>query len=725
MQRQVGLLLIKLVWDLTSQTLCFSHSVSFHSAIVDKAEMSMMGLSRCQQDGSALSLGIKASLKRSLSRGSGTFKREQSLRGVSDTPMLCPCIVLSPNESEYLSCITEAVKDILTVTSWGARPLSSYPDVKSMLKDMFGSNLGLSPTKAPASQLTQDKLQALPGLAIEARPHPLPEGLSKPRTLSFNVMQHFIAMDSNASGQVSPDNEDDYNADDPLGILKGNFGGGFQSGAPRVGSFKGGSFRSRSVANPTLPPISPFEVIKRVLGELSLSLTHLGLSDQCIHVGISSLQRELEARCRQQYGNALRHQGLRPYVGHRDELALVGSFDQDNVLESAASFATSLPPDLLHRDIALLRDWAEDMAGPGGQRTSLTSGLLHFNLEALRSTLLPLTCRAFAGYMSKLASALTSSIKDLRQKLDKYIAVLKQRPANLDSFVQFIEETYKHLDDDGDIRLAVTSSKEQLSTLYEILHAAVPHSSIDDTRDSRSLSAGRSKTTPSPPLYLVANEPHQNRQQQEAATMEALSAATDGMIDLGGSLHATNVTARDARPVFQQWKQAQADVIRYQEECVAAREFYESSSSLMASHLKENLVEMEAESFRILSELRTGKSTSTTASTTDAKSELSRLDGSLSSLKSQLERFHAWMKLFGNQPGVKTILQEAESIVLCATSHLKSRSSFWSAASKWERALDQLYSKRCFQKSSNVASQLDNGCSDSEDEKVDYSKMVG
>jgi hypothetical protein len=415
-----------------------------------------------------------------------------------------------------------------------------------------------------------------------------------------------------------------------------------------------------------------------------------------LHPGVTSLQEELEARCRQQYGNALRHQGLRPYVGHRDDLALIGSFDRTNVMESAASFSMSLPPDSLQQDLVLLRDWAEDMAGPGGQRTSLVSGLLQFNYEILRSTLLPIVCKAYAGYMSKLASSLITSIKDLRQRIEKYIAVLKERPADLDSFVQFIEDTYQHLDDDGDLRLAVMTSKEQISTLYEILRSAVPQAA--GTFDDRLPSAGRSKISATPPFSLTSSETSQTRQQQDAASIAALSAATDGMIGAGGGINVTTVTARDARPVFQQWKQAQADISRYHDECLAAREFYESSSTLMASHLKTNIAKMETEASCILNELRMGKSTTSTLSPAEARNELARLNQNLVSLRFQLDKFHAWMKLFGNQPGIKNILLDTESMVVLASSHLESRTTFWKAAIQWEHALDSLYSRHCFQR---------------------------
>jgi hypothetical protein len=250
------------------------------SAAIDEAELAMLGLGRRQQDGPK-SLTMKASLKRSLSRGSGTFKREQSLRGMSDNPALSNCIVLSPNEADLLSSITEAIKDVLTVTSWGARPLSSYPDVKSMLRDMFGSNLGLglSPVKAPGTQLIQDTVLALPGpqpgvsLKINDK---LAHTPSKLRTLSFGVIHNFISSGAGETNVIAPmdfvDDDDGYNADDPLGILKGNFGGGFQSGS-RMASLRGGSsFRAPSAAILTQPPYSPFEVIKRVLGKAIMSL---------------------------------------------------------------------------------------------------------------------------------------------------------------------------------------------------------------------------------------------------------------------------------------------------------------------------------------------------------------------------------------------------------------------------------------------------------------------
>ena len=83
--------------------------------------------------------------------------------------------------------------------------------------------------------------------------------------------------------------------------------------------------------------------------QLILNLTSLYFS------GVSSLQAEIEARGRLQYGNALRHPGLRPYVGHKEELSLVGSFNLATIIESAASAAATLPPDSLHRDIVLLR----------------------------------------------------------------------------------------------------------------------------------------------------------------------------------------------------------------------------------------------------------------------------------------------------------------------------------------------------------------------------------
>lgn len=416
----------------------------------------------------------------------------------------------------------------------------------------------------------------------------------------------------------------------------------------------------------------------------------------------------------------MRHQGLRPYVGHRDELALIGSFDQAHVLESASTFAATLPPGSLHSDIILLRDWAEDMAGPGGQRSSLTSGLLQFNLEVLRSTLLPITCKAYAGYMSKIASSLTSSIKELREQVEKYIVMLRRRPSDLDSFVEFIEETYQHLDDNGDLRLAVITSKEQISSLYEVLRAAVPQ--VPSTFDDRSPSAGRLKQTQSLPLSIHVNETHHANQQQGAAAMSSLSAATGGMIGPGGAILVTNVTARDARPVFQQWKQAQSDINRYHDECLAAREFFESSSALMASHLKADLAEMETEASHILNDLRMGRSTSSQLSPTEAQFELIRLDENLSSLKTHLARFHAWMKLLGNQPGVKTILLETEEMVLCAATHLESRTSFWRAVAEWEHVLDRLHSKRCFGKGPQADLSSDN---DSEEENRSAKRWFG
>ena len=253
-----------------------------------------MGYTRRQQ-GAGASFS-KTSLRRSLSRGSGTFKREQSMRDASDVPLLSPCIIMSPTESELVACVSEAVKDILTVTAWGARALSSYPEVKAMLRDMFGKSLGLSPSKTPISQLTQDKLQTLPGLGGDdsvARDTTLSESPSKGnRTLSFNVDQRlhkFIdegRRDSNASASMplSPladaYEDDEFDADDPLGILKGKFGGGFQSSshsAPRVSSMRAGSLRNLSAANPSLPISSPFEVIKRVLGRSLGFTTRLSL----------------------------------------------------------------------------------------------------------------------------------------------------------------------------------------------------------------------------------------------------------------------------------------------------------------------------------------------------------------------------------------------------------------------------------------------------------------
>lgn len=246
------------------------------SAMIDMAEMSMMGLARRQQDGGPPMIQQRTSLKRTLSRGSGTFKREQSLRGLTDAPLLTPCIILSPNAEEFLSCVVECVKDVLTVTAWGARPLTTYPDVKSMLKDMFGSSLGLSPTKAPASQLTQDRLLTLPGperpLSKGKEALHTAEGPTRLRTLSFGIMQNFSSAavnESNASAPAShADVDDDFNADDPLGVLKGNFGGGLSQSLPRVSSMKGGSScRHSSGTIAPLPAYSPYEVIKRVLGE--------------------------------------------------------------------------------------------------------------------------------------------------------------------------------------------------------------------------------------------------------------------------------------------------------------------------------------------------------------------------------------------------------------------------------------------------------------------------
>ena len=370
-------------------------------------------------------------------------------------------------------------------------------------------------------------------------------------------------------------------------------------------------------------------------------------------------------------------------------------------------------------DTSSCSDWAEDMAGPGGQRTSLTSGLLQFNLEVLRSTLLPITCKAYSGYMSKLSSSLTVTIKDLRKHLDKYISMLKQRPSDLESYVQFIEETYQHLDDDGDLRLAVRTSKDQIGSLYEILLAAVPQTL---NADSRSPSGSKSRLTssspPPPRLTPSVNETSQcGRQPQDAAAIATLSAATDGMIGANSGLQVTNVTARDARPVFQQWKQAQADIIRYEDECIAAREFYESSSALMASHLKVSLAQMESESFTVLFELRMEKSTSSSVTPAKANDELSFLAKDVASLKSQLTKFHAWMKLFGNQSGVKPILQETELMISCAASKLQSRTAFWLAVSRWERALDQLYSLRCF-KRPGADDELMTDDSDSEEEEI-------
>ena len=84
-----------------------------------------------------------------------------------------------------------------------------------------------------------------------------------------------------------------------------------------------------------------------------------------------------------------------------------------------------------------------------------SSPLVQFNMEGLRSALLPWACRGYSALMSRLAASATARLKALLAELAAHTALLRDRPSELPQFAAYMEAAWGHLLEDGAKRRAV------------------------------------------------------------------------------------------------------------------------------------------------------------------------------------------------------------------------------------------------------------------------------
>ncbi|KAJ9507914.1 hypothetical protein QJQ45_021255, partial [Haematococcus lacustris] len=296
--------------------------------------------------------------------------------------------------------------------------------------------------------------------------------------------------------------------------------------------------------------------------------------------------------------------------------------------------------------------------------------MLHFDLAATRSALLPLVVDCYKGLMAGLAAQMTTIIKDLLTRLARYIDRLRNRPSELPDFVAFMELCWAHLEPSSVKRQRVTDQQEHLRKLYTVLMAAVPKAEDEDKRKQAAGAAG-------------------------AGGSGGEGVEEDGHVAL--ALPEVVITVREARPVHMLWKQVQTEINRYHEEAAAAADFFTHSSALMTNHLKNGLLQMESDLLQLLHSLRLGHSTSVASKPGDVRCSLDAAAQQLAGLAQQLARSRAWTKLLAS-PKVTQVLANVDKLHAVAEAVVQSRCQLWQVLAQWDEVMDQWYSLPCTDK---------------------------
>ncbi|GAX79832.1 hypothetical protein CEUSTIGMA_g7272.t1 [Chlamydomonas eustigma] len=423
---------------------------------------------------------------------------------------------------------------------------------------------------------------------------------------------------------------------------------------------------------------------------------------------LKQISWEVEDRVKKQYQAALAHHSVTPFVGKVDQLQMILDFSQDKY--------SKVPPDVLHHDIHVLKAWAEDIEG---QPRQIASGLLEFDMEGLRSALMPRIYSCYSDLVTGLVSGSTTRIRDLLAELKRYVSTLRDRPRDLPDFVAYMEACWEHLNEDGAKRQAVAWAKENIGNLYTVLMAAVPDPATA-LAEARALSPEKSLRSREGRERVIQSREALSIKQERAQSFELRTSPENRPKQQVSSIKDVQVSVRDARTVHMSWKQVQLEITRYTEEATAAATFCRTSSGIMISHLKKTLQQIEQELIKILQELRTEGSPCVDPSAAAMRKQqrqqgpddgsdhgasaqegtvlvmeyLTDILGRLEHQGRMLEQCRAWSKLLTHS-SVTELLMKVDTLATTANLVAADKQQMWEVLCSWAAFMDEVYNTPC------------------------------
>lgn len=279
------------------------------------------------------------------------------------------------------------VRDILAVAASAALAVGGAPEVRRLLRDVYGNTL------AAAGAGTGGSYAGVATATLRG-----PQGYSYGSSTGGASYHSYGGGNSHGSFQFAP---------------HGGAGAGGGAGGPpqlqlpaRLGLGRGAGGGSTGAGGDTNGVAAAVPAVAGGrAGQLLEALRRM--------LGAGPLMAAVTEKLEKQYGAVLGHHNLKPYVGHEAEWALVARF------EPAAYGATPHAPELLHADLQMAKAWVQDLAH---FRTTSVFGCLHFDLARARGALLPRAGGVYAGLMGALAGSMTALLKDLAARLGRYVS---------------------------------------------------------------------------------------------------------------------------------------------------------------------------------------------------------------------------------------------------------------------------------------------------------------